>query len=84
VRADVRLSARREVRDRVADELPRPVPGDVAAARDLDQLDAAPCELHARGAQVLRLRAPAQRDHGRMLEQQQPIRAAAPALLERA
>src|SRR6185295_650526 len=37
-----------EVADRVADELPRAVPGDVAAAGDLEQLDAAPRELVGR------------------------------------
>ena len=51
---DVGRAARGEVGDQVADQLAGAVPGDVAAARHLEQLDAARSERRARRhAQVL-------------------------------
>jgi len=62
-----------QVHDRVADELARPVEGDVAAALRLEQLDAARREEGGRRNEILRLGAAPERDHGRMLEQEQHI-----------
>ena len=79
-RVHVARVARREVDDRVADELARRVIGDVAAARDLVHADAARRERVRGDEQVLAARAAAERHDRRVLEQQQRVgaRAAAP------
>ena len=77
-----------EIDDRVADDLAGPVIGDVAAAPGLEHLDAARGQVvvgreNVRPAAVA---AHAEREDGRMLDQQQQIadRAGAPLLDERA
>ena len=60
----------------VADELPRTVVGDVAAAPDGVDRDAAAAQLRRRGQHVPAAapRGDAERDDRRVLEQQQPVR----------
>src|SRR5207253_3792052 len=70
--ADV-LAIRLQVHDRVPDDLPRAVIGDVPAAVRLEQFEAAGCEHLRRPEDVLGLRSASQRDDRRMLEQQQRI-----------
>ena len=66
-------AARGEVDDQVADELARPVVRRAAAARRLEHGYAARGERGAGLEQVGRIEAAPERDHGRMLEQQQRI-----------
>src|SRR2546430_593595 len=56
-----------QVDDRITDQLPGPVERDVAAALDLEHVDA------FRVQQVRRPGGAAQRDHGRVLEQQEQV-----------
>ena len=64
------LAVAGEVEDRVADELARPVVGRLAAAVGLDDLD-----LGAVGhVQLALVGAPAERDHRRVLEQENRVR----------
>ena len=59
-----------QVEDRVADELAGPVVGRLAAAVGLDDLDVGAF----RDVQLARLGAPAERDHRRVLEQEDRVR----------
>ena len=62
-----------QVDDRVADELPRSMEGDVAAALDLVDLDASRRERGARNDQMLFLRR-ASKGHNRwVLDEQQEV-----------
>jgi hypothetical protein len=64
------LSVPAQVQDRVADELPRPVEGRLAAAIGLDHVDG-----RVLGHVQLRLvRAAAERDDGRVLEEEHGVR----------
>src|SRR5207237_3301498 len=56
-----------QVEDRITDQLPGPVERDVAAALDLEHVDA------FRVQQVGRPGGAAQRDHGRVLKQQEQV-----------
>ena len=69
------LAIRLEVDDRVADELPGTVEGDVAAAAGLVHLDALRRERAGVGADVggRAARPDAERDDGRMLDEQQRV-----------
>jgi len=58
-----------EVEDRVADELPWPVVGRLAAPVGLDDLDL----RGRRHVQLARIGPPPERDHRRMLEQQHRV-----------
>src|SRR5262249_11406548 len=62
-----------EIDDRIADQLPRPMERDVAAALHLEVLHAARRE-HARARdEMLRLRRAPHRDHRRMLHEQEDV-----------
>jgi hypothetical protein len=67
------FAALREVHNRVAHKLAGRVKGDVPASRDFEALDTARRELLGRAQQVLGLRAAAERDNGRMFEQQKLV-----------
>ena len=69
--------ARAEVDDRVADQLPGRVVGDVAAARHLEQLDPARGQRVLGDEQMLAARAAPERDDRGVLEQQQRVAALA-------
>ncbi len=62
-----------EVDDGISDELPRAVKRDVAAALHLEQLHAARREQLGCGEQVALLGGPSQRDHGRVLDEEQEV-----------
>ncbi len=62
-----------EVEDRVADELAGAVEGDVATTLHLVELDAALTEELRRRGEMLVLRRAAERDHRRMLQQEQHV-----------
>ena len=62
-----------ELDDRVRDELAGPVVGHLASALDADELDAAGIEQRRRGEDVSVVGAPAKREDGRVLEQQEPV-----------
>ena len=62
-----------EIDDRIADELPGPVERDVAATLDLEQLDPPRREQLGRREEVPLLRRAAERDHRRMLDEQQHV-----------
>ena len=63
------LAVPREIEDRVADELARPVVGRLSAAIGLDDLDV--CAF--RYVQLAGLGPPPERDHRRMLQQQNRV-----------
>ena len=62
-----------EVENGIAYQLPRRVEGDVTPALDLEHLDAAALQLRRRQRQTGSPRAPAERNDGRMLHQQQHV-----------
>lgn len=65
-----------EIHDRISDELPGGVIGDVAAAADLEDLDARRAHLFLGALEVPTIRAPAEGHDRWMLEQEQTIAAA--------
>ena len=62
-----------QVDDRVPDELPGAVVGDVAAPLDVEDLDAAPLERLARGQEVLRPARAAEGDDRRVLAEEERV-----------
>ena len=62
-----------EIQNRIADELSRPVIGDVAAAIGFKKRNAHPAQHLVRGAKIGNFSAAAQRDHVRVLAQQQNV-----------
>ena len=72
-----------EIDDRIADELPRPVERDVAAALDLEQLDAPRREQLGGREQMPLLRRAPKRHHRRMLDEQQHVLRDLPAMRAR-
>src|SRR3712207_6568511 len=67
----------REPKDRVGNELPRPVVGHLAPALDPDDLERAAAELPWRREDVGGIGLPAERQDGIMLEQEKLVRDAA-------
>ena len=59
--------------DRVGHQLARAVVGHLAAPFDADDVDPARCERLGRGEDMRRIRGAAEREHGRVLEQQQLV-----------
>jgi hypothetical protein len=62
-----------EIDDRIPDQLAFAMERDIAAALDLEQLDASSAEKLRRRQKVLLLRGAAERDDRRMLEEQQDV-----------
>jgi len=62
-----------EIDDRIADQLPRAVEGDVATAFHFEEFDATPPKLRLGGHEMPGLRPAAKCDDGRMLDQQQQV-----------
>ena len=71
------ISQAAQIEDRVADKLAGAVIGDVAAAVDLVERDAARGQKLVRRQDICALGVAAQREHGRMLEQQKHVADAA-------
>jgi hypothetical protein len=59
--------------DRIGHQLPRAVVGDLAAPLDADHLDVAPGKVVGRRQDVRRIRVPAERQDGRVLEEEQLV-----------
>src|SRR5207244_4180002 len=62
-----------EIEDRVGDELSRPVIRNITATVDLEQLNLAALQLFLRQQNVFNFGVAAERDHRRMLEQQEHV-----------